>query len=240
MNDSRPILSFIIPAHNEEEWISRSISAVRNAMLSVGEPYEIIVVDDASTDATAALALKEGARVLRVEHRHIAATRNSGARAAVGDFLFFVDADTLVNGPLIQSALRSLRAGALGGGGVPRFEGRLPLWSKLLYPFFAWGMRVTRLTGGACQFCTRSAFEQIQGYSLEHYAAEDVVFLRALKRHGRLVVPRQTVITSGRKLRSHSFRHIGPLMWRLLRFGPATFRSRQGLDLWYERKRDNP
>ena len=94
----------------------------------LGEPHEIIVVDDASTDATASIARQQGAQVVRVEHRQIAATRNAGARQAHGDILFFVDADTLVNAPAIQSALRSIRAGAVGGGCLPRFEGWLPLW----------------------------------------------------------------------------------------------------------------
>ena len=99
-----------------------------------GEPHEIIVVDDASSDATALIARQQGAQVIRVEHRQIAATRNAGARQAHGDILFFVDADTLVNAPAIQSALRSVRAGAVGGGCVPRFEGRLPWW-RLTEPF---------------------------------------------------------------------------------------------------------
>lgn len=73
----------------------------------------IVVVDDASTDATATVAQQQGAHVvLRVEHRQISATRNAGARQACGDIFFFVDANTLVNVQVIQSALRSVRAGA--------------------------------------------------------------------------------------------------------------------------------
>ena len=87
------MLSFIIPAHNEERWIRRSIAAIRTAMEGLAESHEIIVVDDISTDATARLAELDGARVVRVEHRQIAATRNAGAREARGEFLFFVDAD---------------------------------------------------------------------------------------------------------------------------------------------------
>src|SRR5258705_11064350 len=122
--------SFIIPAHNEEAWVGRCLSAIRSALESVGTAHEIIVVDDGSTDATASIARQHGARVVRVEHRHIAATRNAGAREARGEVLFFVDADTLVNSGVIQSALHNIREGAVGGGGVPRFEGGLPLWCR--------------------------------------------------------------------------------------------------------------
>jgi glycosyltransferase involved in cell wall biosynthesis len=204
----------------------------------VGEDYEMIVVDDASGDATAVIARECGARVIRVEHRHISATRNAGAHEAQGDYFFFVDADTLVNAAVIQSALRSMREGATGGGCVPRFEGRLPLWWKLVYPFLVIAVRVLRLPGGACQFCTRAAFMAIGGYSEKHYAAEDAVFASALKKQGRTMVPVGPVITSGRNLRAHSFFTIIRLLARVNIKGPDCFRDRQGLDVWYRPKRE--
>jgi glycosyltransferase involved in cell wall biosynthesis len=232
------MISFIIPAHNEEAWIGRCLSAIRTAMLSVREKYEMIVVDDASEDATAAIARERRARVIRVEHRHISAARNAGAREAHGDIFFFVDADTLVDAAVIQSALRSIRDGAVGGGCVPRFEGRLPLWWKLFYPFLAVAVRVLRLPGGACQFCARAAFVAIGGYSEKHYAAEDAVFASTLKKQGRTVVPAEPVITSGRNLRAHSFFTILRLLARVNFIGPNGFRDRQGLDMWYRPKRE--
>ena len=74
--------SFIVPAHNEEAWVGRCVSAIHSGLESLAEPYEIIVVDDASSDATASIARQQGAQVIRVEHRQIAATRNAGARQA--------------------------------------------------------------------------------------------------------------------------------------------------------------
>src|SRR5438477_9981493 len=133
------MITFIIPAHNEEAWVGRCLSAICGAMESVGTAHEIIVVDDSSTDGTASIAHEHGARVIRVEHRQIAATRNAGAREARGEVLVFVDADTLVNAGVIQSALGTIRDGAVGGGCVPRFEGWLPLWWRVFYPFFAAG-----------------------------------------------------------------------------------------------------
>jgi cellulose synthase/poly-beta-1,6-N-acetylglucosamine synthase-like glycosyltransferase len=173
-----------------------------------------------------------------VEHRQISATRNAGARQAHGDILFFVDADTLVNAPVVRSALRSIRAGAVGGGCVIRFEGWLPLWWWVTYPFIADGIRWLRLPGGACQFCTRGAFEATGGFSESHYAGEDVLFVKALKRHGRFVVVTETVVTSGRSLRAHSFLYIARLLTRLALRGPDGFRDRRGLELWYHPKRE--
>src|SRR5438270_652479 len=115
--------TFIIPAHNEEAWVGRCISAIRSAMESTGAAYEIIVVDDSSKDTTSSVAQQHGAHVIRVEHQHISATRNTGAREARGDVLFFVDADTLVSASTIQSALQVLGDGAVGGGCIPSYEG---------------------------------------------------------------------------------------------------------------------
>ena len=88
------MLSFVIPAHDEPPRLPSTLQALHEAARACGVDYEIVVVDDASSDGTADVAVAQGARVVRVEHRHIAATRNAGARAAVGDVLVFVDADT--------------------------------------------------------------------------------------------------------------------------------------------------
>jgi len=232
------MLSFIIPAHNEEAWVGRCLFTIRSAMESVGTEHEVIVVDDCSTDATSAIARQHLARVLRVEHRHIAATRNAGAREARGDILFFVDADTLVSAQVIQSAVRRIREGAVGGGCVPQFEGWLPLWWRVVYPFFAIGAHLLRQKGGACLFSTRSAFEAAGGFSEVHFAAEDTLFVSALKRQGRFVLLAEPVLTSGRNLRAHSFWSIARLLTRLALCGPDGFRDRRGLDLWYRPSRE--
>jgi glycosyltransferase involved in cell wall biosynthesis len=232
------MISFIVPAHNEAAWIGRCLAAIREAMEPIGETHEVIVVDDASDDLTGAIAREGGARVIRVAHRQISATRNSGAREARGEILFFVDADTLVNAAIVESALGSLRAGAAGGGCVPRFEGRLPIWWRLAYPFLVGAVRLLRLPGGACQFCTRAAFEATGGFSLNHYAAEDSLFVVALKRLGRFVVLAEPVLTSGRSLRAHSCWSVASVLARFVLRGPDGFRDREGLDLWYRPKRE--
>jgi glycosyltransferase involved in cell wall biosynthesis len=228
------MISFIVPAHNEEAWVGRCVSAIRSGMESLDEPHEIIVVDDASSDATASIAREQGARVIRVEHRQISATRNAGARQARGDVLFFVDADTLVNAPAIQSALHSVRAGAVGGGCVPRFEGWLPWWCRLTFsigePICRW---LHFFPSGACLFCKRSAFEAMGGFDEDYYALEELGFVAALKLLGRFVILNETTVSSGRKYRAHSMFAFIRLSARLILRGT---RSRQGLEYWYKYK----
>src|SRR5262245_53133665 len=83
--DHRAAFSFSVPAHDEARLIGATLQCLHDAARSLRLAYEIVVVDDASSDDTAAIARSLGARVLRVEHRHIAATRNAGARVALGE-----------------------------------------------------------------------------------------------------------------------------------------------------------
>lgn len=232
------MISFIIPAHNEAGGLADCIAAIRRSMEPAAQPYEIVVVDDASTDATASVAEQQDARVIAVTHRHIAATRNSGARAAQGDILFFIDADTLINPHYLASALNALQAGAVGGGGVPAFDRPLPLWFYFGYPVFLLIIYVLRQPGGSSLFCTRTAYEGTGGFDETYYAAEDALFVSQLKRQGRIILASPRVLTSGRKARMYS-------LWDFLGFlgkntlnGFKVLRSRDGLGIWYSSKRE--
>src|SRR5262245_14774730 len=128
------MLSFIIPAYNEEELIGRTLDSVNSSLEGTFEAYEIIVVDDASTDGTISVARERGARIVSVSCRQIAATRNAGAREAKGDRLIFVDADTMVNRSVIRAAVEAMNAGAAGGGCAVNFDGTIPRYAAVLHP----------------------------------------------------------------------------------------------------------
>ena len=234
------MISFIVPAYNEERLLGATLDALRAAALAIGEPYELIVADDASTDRTAAIAAQHGAILVSVAHRQIAATRNSGARRANGDWLIFVDADTLVSEAVVRSAVEALRSGAVGGGAAVEFDGTVPLYARLLLPVLVRSFRWAGLAAGCFLFCTRHAFAAVGGFDEAFYGAEELVMSRALKRQGRFVVLRQAVITSGRKLRTHSVREMLAILARLALRGPGAVKQRQGMDLWYAERREDP
>jgi glycosyltransferase involved in cell wall biosynthesis len=233
-------LSFIVPAFNEERLLARTLRAIHEAATALGEPFEVIVADDASTDGTAAVARLLGARVVAVSHRQIAATRNAGARAALGDWLIFVDADTLVTREVVRTAVAALRGGAAGGGCNLRFEGRVPPYARVLIAT-AWPLyRALGLAAGCFLFCTRRAFEAAGGFDETLFAAEETVLSRALRRQGQFVLLREHVVTSGRKLRSYSARELLGGLLRLAFSGRRAMGRRKGLEFWYGERRDDP
>ncbi len=220
------MISFVIPAYNEEKYLTATLRAIFRSMEEVDGSFEMIVVDDASTDRTAEIARELGARLVSVNNRHIAPTRNAGAQAARGDLLFFVDADTQVNPVVIRAALRTLHNGAIGGGALIRFEDTLPLWARVVFPLVILGFRMSGYTGGGFLFCTKSAFDRAGGFPEELYAAEDLGLIRALKRFGRFTVVRPLVVTSARK--------VGLLgVWGFIKIMTHSLREREGLELWY-------
>jgi len=234
------MISFIVPAYNEQSLLGATLEALHAAGRAVGERYEVIVVDDASTDRTAAIARDHGATLVSVAHRQIAATRNSGTLAASGEWLIFVDADTIVNEAVVRAAVDALRGGAVGGGRAVQFEGDVPLYARLLVPVAVRLFRATDMAAGCFLFCTRSAFVEVGGFDEAFYGAEELVMSRALKRCGRFVILRDAVSTSGRKLRTHSIGEMLAVLGRLALRGPQVVKQRQGMDLWYAERREDP
>jgi glycosyltransferase involved in cell wall biosynthesis len=131
------MISFIVPAHNEELLVGQALSALELAARASREKFEIIVVDDSSTDHTSAIATEHGAKVISIQRRQIAAARNAGARQAQGDILFFVDADTLATPKAVAAGVQAIRHGAVGGGCVFNFDGSLKLCIPLPFPWDA-------------------------------------------------------------------------------------------------------
>lgn len=234
------MISFVVPAHNEEALLGRTLASIHVAARPLAEPYEVVVVNDASTDRTGAIAREHGARVVDVAHRQIAATRNAGARAATGDRFIFVDADTVVTPRVVRAAARALSRGAVGGGALIHIDGRLPLYGRVIDLLLRVFSPIVGLAGGCFLFCTRAAYLAAGGFDEALYASEEIGFTRRLKALGKFVILRDTVTTSGRKLRAHSALAMLRIALRLARGGPQSVRRREGLEFWYGPRQPQP
>ncbi|MEZ6196907.1 MAG: glycosyltransferase [Planctomycetota bacterium] len=234
------MLSFVIPAHDEEGELPATLAALRAAVDAVALEHEIVVVDDACTDGTARVAREAGARVVTIDRRQISAARNAGAAAARGERLCFVDADTRIDAALLRAVIEALDAGAVGGGSRVRFDEPTPRWARIVVPVLLRGYQFLRLAAGCLVFARRADFEAVGGFDETVYAGEEALFSRKLGRRGRFVILSEPVLTSGRKLRTHTALELLGTMLRLSLLGTYGVRRRKGLDIWYAPRRADP
>lgn len=231
------LVSFVVPAHNEAAFIAACVRSIRETCEALRIPHEIIVANDASTDATGEIARAEGAQVVDVDVRHIAAVRNAGAREARGDRLVFVDADSRVDAPLVRAAMEALDAGYVGGGAGVRFEEEVPWWVDATLWLVMRTMRLGQWAAGSFLFCTRAAFDAAGGFDESVYAGEEIYTSQRLKKLGRFIVLRETLATSARKVHGRSFAEMMKINAKLFLKGPRGLRDRENLDFWYRDRR---
>ncbi len=232
------MISFIVPAYNEEHELSKTLAAIRTAASGAAQPYEIIVVDDASTDATPEIASRVGAKVIPINRRQIAAARNAGGRVAQGEYLFFIDADTRIDRAHVSGGIAALEGGYAGGSARVAMDGFVPVWGRMLLRGFASVYFGLNLGAGAFLFTTRRNFDSIGGFDEQYFAGEEVYFSIALKKLGGFKVLREPVVTSARKLRMYPAKDFLRKFFGVILRGPRGVRSRAGLSLWYDAKRE--
>ena len=239
-------ISVIIPAFNEEKLLPATLESIRAAsaaFLALGWETEWIVCDNNSTDRTAALAQAGGARVVFEPQNQIARARNTGARAATGDWLVFVDADSHPTPELFADVAQEIQAGrCLAGGATIRIEKHYVGPARMVA---SWNFlsRTLRWLAGSFIFCETAAFREIGGFSEKLYASEEIDLskrLKALARAGGrtlVILHRHPILTSARKIHLYSAReHLGFLV-RLIFTGGRVLSSRDACHTWYDGRR---
>jgi len=115
-----PMISFIIPACNSQDYITNCLKSVRDQSYPK-DKIEIIVVDNGSKDETVSLAEKISDRVIPGVKGTVAAVRNRGAEAAKGDFLVFVDSDCVIQSDWTRKALEWFTDPTVGMAGAKNY-----------------------------------------------------------------------------------------------------------------------
>lgn len=190
-------ISVIIPALNEAEAIDASLQALPRR-----DDVEIVVVDGGSTDETRRIAESRGARVIAAQ-RGRGPQMNAGARAATGDVLFFVHADTRLPAAAYDAIEAALEDESVPGGAFHlAIDGQ-----GWFYGFTARNANIRSRIAGApygdqAFFVRRADFEALGGYRDLVYC-EDLDFIRRLRRRGRVVLLPFAVFTSARRWQKH-------------------------------------
>ena len=242
MSESVPRISLLIPAYNEEVLISSVLDRARECFASVGcSSYEVIVCDNNSTDATAALAREKGAMVVHEPHNQIGRARNTAAKSARGEWLIFLDADTYLSPELLSATLAALDSGkSCGGGTVIRFDGgRLSAGAHFILGLWNRISTVCQLAAGSYIFCRREAWSEVGGFDERVYAGEELFFSHRLKRWAKLrglefrILTKTPIRTSARKMEWYGQ---WQLLWRVILLAwPGAMMRRDLCGLWYVR-----
>jgi glycosyltransferase involved in cell wall biosynthesis len=214
--------SLIIPAYNEERYLPKLLDSVHQARAVYqggADRIEVIVVDNASTDATASIALSRACKVVREEKRIIAAVRNAGACVAQGILLAFVDADSRIHAETFNAVEKALANAKIIGGATGVELERMSLGIAINFIYMIPLIWLTGMDSGVV-FCRRTDFEAVKGYNEQRLFAEDVDFLLKLKHLGkkrkqRLIrLTRVKAVTSSRKFDQFGDWHYPGLMLR--------------------------
>jgi glycosyltransferase involved in cell wall biosynthesis len=179
--------SVIIPAYNEEKYLPRLLDSIEAAKANYsGGPgeVEVVVGDNNSTDRTAEVARARGARVVHVAKRRIAAARNGAGRAAKGEILCFIDADSAVHPQTFEAIDGVMHSGRYVWGATGFVLERKSFALLVTYVMAIPFVLLTGLDSGL-SFCRREDFEAVGGYDESRLYAEDVIFPQALRRLGR-------------------------------------------------------
>ena len=185
-----PCISVIIPAHNEEDYISRCIRSVRRSSQISKIPVEILVVCNRCTDSTADAAASLGAMILTNDIRSIAAVRNTGIKAARGSIIVTIDADSIMPPSALGEIREKLESGKyIGGGAIPVFDRASPgIFFSTLY--VAWKLIPTMIKNkaalsGALFWFHKADFDVIGGFDESLVSLEDMDFAVRLNRLGK-------------------------------------------------------
>ena len=186
-------VSVIVPVYNGAKALRECLSALAGSRAI----SEVIVVDDASTDDSAAIAAEMGASVHRLPRNSgPSAARNRGARQARGDILFFVDADLVLMPGAVERIVRLFDAdqtlSAVFGSydGRPRVKGIVSEYRNLLHHYVHQKGNVEASTfWGACGAIRRRVFQEVGGFDEKHFprCVEDIELGYRLRRAGHRI-----------------------------------------------------
>jgi peptidoglycan/xylan/chitin deacetylase (PgdA/CDA1 family)/GT2 family glycosyltransferase len=208
-----PSVSVVIPAYNEEKYLPLCLQSIKKQ--DYAAEYKVIVVDNASTDNTAKIALDWGAKVVYESKRSPACARQKGAEAATGEIIAFIDADTQAPAcwlsTIVSRLVREPEMVAISGPYAYCDAGRFTRITSYIGNFISIIIdqlfRKVLNKGGAiwgCNFAVRrSALLEVGGFDTSiRFYGEEYEFSLRLKRVGKGgIIPRLFVLTSARRLK---------------------------------------
>lgn len=203
-----PMISIIIPAHNEEDYIAATLEAVNRQNYP---HFEVIVVANGCTDRTALAALDDCERLVVLSSKNLGIARNLGAKLAEGELLLFLDADTILEPGALEIAAHKMK----GDYAVGTFKGRpatLRPMFRLIYAIknFLHQWSIHEGSSGVI-LCRRDDFLAVRGFDETLEVRENSELIGRLRGFGRyLYLDETTAITS---MRRYENGRTGRMIW---------------------------
>jgi glycosyltransferase involved in cell wall biosynthesis len=206
--------SIVIPAYNEAKWIAKTLDAVLKQTYT---DYEVIVVDNNSTDTTAAVVhiyMQKDSRITLVSctTQGLLPARNCGLEHAKGDIIAQLDADNLPHKDWLQNAARHFKNQdvVLLAGGYDYYDGAwwfrysALMTQNIVLSIGNWYTQKRKfgaLMLGGNAFIRKIALQKIGGYNTDHtFYNEDIVTATAISKIGKVKFYRDlTVYSSARR-----------------------------------------
>ena len=218
-SQAAPMISVIIPAHNEERYLDRTLDALRRQNC---QRFEIIVVANGCSDHTADVARNRCHRLIVLSQKGLGVARNLGARMARGELLVFLDADTILEPMALRRIAEDFTIGHAAGTLIGK-----PDSDRLLYRVFYFvknSIHWARHNGSSgVIICWKKHFERIGGFDEGLEVRENSDLIRRLKEFGNYkLVSDVTAITSMRRYEQRGFCRIAWLwikLWAQSLFG---------------------
>jgi glycosyltransferase involved in cell wall biosynthesis len=239
-------ISVIIPAFNEERLLGETLCQVKAAMIAFSQrawTTEIIICDNNSTDRTAEVSRAAGARVVFEPINQIGRARNSGAAAASGDWLIFIDSDSHPSVRLFAEVAEQIEMGrCLAGGCTVRLAGHYPV-GNLVTGLWNTISRLGRLLAGSFIFCEANAFRTVGGFSHELFAGEEIDLSQRLKQLARarkqrlVILHRYPLVTSARKMHLYTPGEHFRFLIKAVLSHKRTLTNRDECHTWYDGRR---
>lgn len=202
-----PLISVVIPAYNESNFISRVLDSLRQQDYA---NFEVIVVNNNSSDNTAEIALKYGVRVISENKPGVANARQAGFAAACGEIIATTDADTILPEDWLSKIYKkfSTDKNLVAYGGLYKLSCG-PILTRIFFSkaaYYFW--KLERKIGGSWSLpgvnmaVRKSAFNACGGFNLNLKMGEDADLSRRIREFGTVVLDKSLIVkTSGRRYR---------------------------------------
>lgn len=199
----KPLISVIVPAHNEEKYLGATLEALRQQTY----PYfEILVVANGCEDNTAEAARHRCDRLIELRDKSLGRARNTGAAKARGELLIFLDADTQLEPRALEAIAQEFTKECSAGTLKGKPDTRKAVYS--LFYFFKNSLHRTALHCGSSGVicCWRDQFKEAGGFQESLEVRENSELIRRLQTLGRYkFISSASAVTSMRRFEARGF-----------------------------------